>query len=373
VVDVEIAAGMLFKAPSGRILLMHRTDGRGWAFPGGGKKEHETHEQCAVRECWEETGYRAGHSGKLLCRRCRDDVDFTTFSYDCDDEFMPKYNHEHDAHVWVAPDHATSMELHPGILIALRKMKGMTELELAEAIRDQELTSPQVIENVSLFDMRISGTGFSYRPKLNEWVYRRDTVYLTPEFLARCAGIPVIMEHPATQILNSDEFAQRVVGTMTLPYIKMDEVWGIARIYDTKAIEMMNNMELSTSPSVVFRDPKVNYTIAMEDGSNLLVEGSPSFVDHLAICEKGVWDKGGDASGIRVDDEGVGEPREHVITAKPDNGALPAPDLPPVGAGDEPAPEMLSIPPDLVKLTDGISQFAERLDKFLARRDLMVR
>lgn len=273
------AAGILFKSPKDRILLMHRTDGEGWAFPGGVKKEHETLEQCATRECWEETGYRSGHSGKLLCRRCRGDVDFTTFQYDCDDEFVPKYNHEHDAHVWVDSNHATSLQLHPGCLIALRKLKGMTEVELAEAIRDQELASPQVIENVHLYDMRISGTGFSYRPKLNEWVYRRESIYLTPEFLARCNGIPIIMEHPDKQILDSDEFAKRVVGTMMLPYVKEQDVWGIGRIYDSEAVKMMNETELSTSPSVVFRDPKVNYSIAMEDGSDLLVEGNPSFVE----------------------------------------------------------------------------------------------
>jgi len=366
-----IAAGILFRSPNGRVLFMRRTDGEGWAFPGGGKKEHESIEQCAVRECMEETGYRAGHSGKLLCRRIKNDVDFTTFLYDCDDEFVPKFNHEHDAFVWVDPNYAGSLGMHPGCLIALRKMKGMNELELAEAVRDQELVSPQFIENVGLFDMRISGTGFSYRPKLNEWVYRRDTIYLTPEFLQRCNGIPIIMEHPSTQILTSDEFAQRIVGTMSLPYIKEDEVWGIARIYDKDAMQLMMDEQLSTSPSVVFRDTKVNYTIEMEDGDHLLVEGKPSFVDHLAICQKGVWDKGEEPSGIRVDSEAVGQPKEQVITAKLDGSELPTPSLPVPEAGVE--PEIQSVPPELVAFADNLSKLADRISKFMARRDLMVR
>jgi len=355
---VTVAAGILFKSPEGKILLCRRTDGLGWAFPGGVQKDGETIEGCAIRECLEETGYLAGHAGKLLTRRIRDGVDFTTFHFDCDDEFKPKLNHEHDAFVWVHPDYATSMQLHPGCLIALRKLKGMHELELAEAIRDQELVSPQFIENVCLVDMRISGTGFSYRPKLNEWVYRRDTIYLTPEFLRRCSGIPIILEHPSTQILNSDEFSKRVVGTMFLPYVKGDEVWGIAKIYDKRAIVLINAAQLSTSPSVVFRDTKVNYTLEMEDGGTLLVEGSPSFVDHLAICEKGVWDKGGDASGIRIDT---------------DTSDLPQPSLPPQGENASPAPGQQGIPPGLVGLADGMSQLAQRLDKFISRRDLMVR
>ena len=258
---MTVAAGILFRSPNGNCLFCRRTDGLGWCIPGGVKKDHETIESCAVRECLEETGYLTGHAGKLLTRRVRDDVDYTTFLYDCDDEFVPKFNHEHDAHVWLNPDYADSLDLHPGCRIALRKMKGMNELQLAEAIRDEELVSPQYIENVMLVDMRISGTGFSYRPKLNEWVYRRDTVYLTPEFLGRCSGIPIILEHPSTQILNSDEFSKRVVGTMFLPYVKGDEVWGIAKIYDRKAQIAVNDFELSTSPSVVFRDTKVNYNI----------------------------------------------------------------------------------------------------------------
>ena len=370
---MEVAAGMLFRSPIGRVLFMHRTDGRGWAFPGGTKKEHESTEQCCIREIWEETGYRAGHAGKLLCRRCQNDVDFTTYQYDCDDEFVPKYNHEHNAHLWLDPDYAGSLSLHPGVMIALRKMKGMTELEIAEAMRDNELTSPQMIENIGLVDMRISGTGFSYRPKLDEWVYRRDTIYLTPEFLQRCNGLPIIMEHPSTQILDSDEFAKRIVGTMFLPYIKGDEVWGVARVYDKDAMGMIQNMQLSTSPSVVFRDTKVNYTIAMEDGSELLVEGKPSFVDHLAICERGVWDKGDEPSGIRVDSEPVGGQTEQVVTAKKDQNEYPAPSLPVPQGTESPAPEQQAIPPNLFQLANDMATFAERLDKFMARRDLMVR
>jgi hypothetical protein len=141
---------------------------------------------------------------------------------------------------------------------------------------------------------------------------------------------------------------------MFLPYIKGEDVWGIARVYDIEAISMITDEQLSTSPSVVFRDPKVNYNIELEDGSTLLVEGKPSFVDHLAICEKGVWDKGGDASGIRID---------------ADEGELPLP----VGADLPPAPNQQAIPPNILALVDGLNQFTDRLDRFIARRDLMVR
>jgi len=96
-------------------------------------------------------------------------------------------------------------------------------------------------------------------------------------------------------------------------------------------------------------------------------------VDHLAVCEKGVWDKGGDPSGIRIDSEASGEPREKVVTAKPDVSGYPDPPLPVNGASEPPAPPMQGIPPGIVGLADNMSRFAERLDKFMTRRDLMVR
>jgi hypothetical protein len=162
---------------------------------------------------------------------------------------------------------------------------------------------------------------------------------------------------------------------MFLPYVKGDEVWGIAKIYDKPTMNALVNYELSTSPSVVFRDTKVNYTIEMDDGSTLLVEGEPSFVDHLAICEKGVWDKGGDASGVRIDADSLasGEPQEQKVTAKPDFGAEPEPPLPVNGGNEEPAPVLQGIPPGLADLAGGLQQFADRLEKFMTRRDLMVR
>jgi hypothetical protein len=198
----------------------------------------------------------------------------------------------------------------------------MHELEVAKAIRDGELTSPQRVENMTLFDIRITGTGFSYRPKLKEWVYRRDGLYLTPEFLQRCNGLPVIWEHPGDAILDSKEFANRVVGTVILPYIRASEaeVWAIAKVFDEEAITLLEKNQMSTSPSVVFRDQSVNYTIELADGESLLVEGKPSLVDHVAICEQGVWDKDQEPRGIAVAELGtlIAPPDDHPPEPKAD-------------------------------------------------------
>ena len=189
------------------------------------------------------------------------------------------------------------MRLHPGAFAALRLMHG-DELDVAEMIRDGDLTSPQYIANMALFKIRITGVGYAYRPKHDEYVYRRPENYLTPRFLQRCNGLPVIWEHPDKAVLTSGEYFKRNVGSVTLPFIEGDEVWAIAKIWEKLAAAEMARENLSTSPSVVFRDPEVNMTLEMDDGTSLLVEGPASLLDHVAICRHGVWDKDGGPDGV---------------------------------------------------------------------------
>ena len=104
------AAGILFKSSQGRVLLLRRSNEgdapNTWCIPGGKIEDGETPEQAAVREVFEETGYRAGHAGSLFARRIKDGVDYTTFLRTVDDEFSPKLTDEHTAYAWVKPEEA---------------------------------------------------------------------------------------------------------------------------------------------------------------------------------------------------------------------------------------------------------------------------
>jgi 8-oxo-dGTP pyrophosphatase MutT (NUDIX family) len=112
-----IAAGILFRSPQGRVLLLRRAPSEDhpgeWSTPGGKLKQGETHEQAAVREVWEECRYRAGHAGKFHCRAIRDGCDYTTYIYDCDSEFTPTLNNEHDQWGWFDPGDALDMDNAP--------------------------------------------------------------------------------------------------------------------------------------------------------------------------------------------------------------------------------------------------------------------
>jgi len=171
-----------------------------------------------------------------------------------------------------------------------------TELDVAKAIREGQLASPQLYENIYLFDVRVTGTGTSYRKAHNEYVYRPPEHFLTKDFIERCNGLPLIFEHPSS-LLNTEEYRNRAIGTVILPYIKGDEIWGIAKVFDADAAKLMMTTHASTSPAVMFRDAESTETIQI-DGKTVLIEGKPSLLDHLAICEVGVWDKGSEPNGV---------------------------------------------------------------------------
>jgi len=321
------AAGILFLAGD-TALFLRRGNGSDhpneWCVPGGKLEGTETEEQGAIREALEECGYDAA-PGELrpwtrtLARAetpleqatiavpadpaaapaPSEDVDFTTFIVRLKEQFMPKLCDEHDGYCW-APLRGAPQPLHPGVQVALDRF-GMDELGVARAMADGRLASPQQYENVCLFAIRITGTGISYRHARKEFVWRDPAVYLNDDFLARCNGLPVIWEHPEKSLLNNDEFHDRKIGSVFLPYLradKADEVWAIAKIYDAEAIKEMTENVMSTSPAVNFADPTENDRIKLEDGKILLIEGKPSLLDHIAICPQGVWDKGGDPTGV---------------------------------------------------------------------------
>jgi len=292
------AAGILFIAEDGRVLLLRRQgrDHAGeWAFPGGGIEDDESAEECGRRETVEETALEYSGPLTLWTRRIKDGVDFSTFIAQTE-KFVPELNEEHDIFTWARPDIAlATLPMHPGAAVALQRFD-MDELGIAKAMAAGDLVSPQRYGNVLLVALRITGTGAAYRQGIDEYVWRDPSIYLNEEFLERCQGLPVIWEHPKKRLMNSKEFNRRVVGSVMLPYTKPDEsVWGIAKIYDDEAAEELSTAQWSTSPGVRLQ---TSVSKKLEDGSKLLIEGKPSLLDHVAICALGVWDKGGPPTGV---------------------------------------------------------------------------
>lgn len=299
------AAGLILRFPAEdgeRVLFVRHAERGTWEFPGGCIEEGETPEIAAMRETQEEIGIGSTSYGRLslLMHNSLTGVDYSTFRAHASAMFTPTLSHELMDWQWALVAQPPE-PMHDGVRLAIARLD-MHELDLAREIASGAMTSPQQFENIWLFALRITGTGQSYRPELEEYVWRDPSLYLNAEFLARCNGLQVVWEHPPGQQLTQTEFERRTIGAIMLPFLCDDEVWGIAKIYDGHAAAMMLDTPLSTSPSVMFRNPTSNELRRLDDGKTLLIEGEPSLIDHLAICEAGVWDKGGEPTGVAVGD-----------------------------------------------------------------------
>ena len=196
------------------------------------------------------------------------------------------------------------IKLHPGVEVALKRHE-MDEGQLARALAAGDISGPIKFFNSWFFNLRITGVGAAYREQYKEYVWRDPALYMNQGFLDRCNGLPVIIEHPEKMMLDGREYRERNIGSIIYPYLRMDvnEVWGIARILDMDAAEYMQTHQISTSPAVVFRSSTENTSEELKNGHHLLIEGKPNLIDHLAICEEGVWDKAGKPTGVDLTGE----------------------------------------------------------------------
>lgn len=291
------AAGFLFEY-KGTVLLLKRAEDGLWGFPGGHVEAGETDREAAERECVEEMGAFPEGKVKWSVRQRRDDVEYTTICSVLNAPFKPVLNEEHTEYRWFNVN-ALPDNCHPNIFDAVARLS-LDELGVARYISEGKFTSPQRYCNVWLFSIRITGTGVAYRGGrgaggTGEFSFRPPEEWITDEFLQRCNGLPVVLDHPETSILNSEEFAGRIVGTVFYPYAKGEEVWGIAKIFDDATAEMLVQKKWSTSPGVLSDETEV---LPLQSGETLLYEGKPFLLDHIAICENGVWDKYAGPTGV---------------------------------------------------------------------------
>lgn len=276
------------------VFLIQRSDDGTWCQPGGTVGPGELAIDAARREVLEEVGYQ--YDGPLTPHSVYGD--YLTFRAEVPERFEAKLNDESLAAGWFHIDDLPK-PLHQPFAEMLAQ-QALNETEVAALIADGTLSSPQFFINMWMFAIRVTGTGVTWRSADQQMAFRNPDDYLTPEFLQRVAGVPLIWLHPEKNKLDSDEFAKRVIGTLTNSWVADNgEVWTIGRVYDAEAAEIMATRQLSTSPTVTYSESQDS--IIKIDGQPLLVEGSPVLLDHVAICEKGVWDKLLAPTGVKSD------------------------------------------------------------------------
>ncbi|HFI5644344.1 TPA: NUDIX hydrolase [Raoultella planticola] len=275
------------------VFLIQRSDDGTWCQPGGTIEPGELAIDAARREVLEETGYQ--YDGLLTPQSVYGD--YLTYRADVPEQFEAKLNDESLAAGWFHIDDLPK-PLHQPFAEMLAQ-QALNETDVAALIADGTLSSPQYFYNMWMFAIRVTGTGVTWRSADQEMTFRNPDDYLTPEFLQRVAGVPLIWLHPEKRTLDSDEFSRRVIGTLTNAWVAdKGEVWAVARVYDAEAAEIMATRQLSTSPTVRFSEVAQSIIV---DGQPLLVEPSPELLDHVAICEQGVWDKLLNPTGVKSD------------------------------------------------------------------------
>ncbi|MXF49712.1 NUDIX domain-containing protein [Raoultella sp. Lac2] len=285
-------SGIMFRQGN-FVFLIQRSDDGTWCQPGGTIEAGELAIDAARREVLEETGYQ--YDGPLTPHSVYGD--YLTYRADVPEQFEAKLNDESLAAGWFHIDDLPK-PLHQPFAEMLAQ-QALNETDVATLIADGTLSSPQYFINMWLFAIRVTGTGVTWRSADQEMTFRNPDDYLTPEFLQRVAGVPLIWLHPEKRTLDSDEFSKRVIGTLTNAWVAdKGEVWAVARVYDAEAAEIMATRQLSTSPTVRFSEVAKSIIV---DGQPLLVEPSPELLDHVAICEQGVWDKLLNPTGVKSD------------------------------------------------------------------------
>lgn len=275
------------------VFLIQRSDDGTWCQPGGTIEPGELAIDAARREVLEETGYQ--YDGQLTPHSVHGG--YLTYRADVPEQFEAKINDESLAAGWFHIDDLPK-PLHQPFAEMLAQ-QALNETDVAALIADGTLSSPQYFYNMWMFAIRVTGTGVTWRSADQEMTFRNPDDYLTPEFLQRVAGVPLIWLHPEKRTLDSDEFSKRVIGTLTNAWVAdKGEVWAVARVYDAEAAEIMATRQLSTSPTVKFSEVAQSIIV---DGQPLLVEPSPELLDHVAICEQGVWDKLLAPTGVKSD------------------------------------------------------------------------
>ena len=180
----------------------------------------------------------------------------------------------------------------------------MTELIAAERVATGAVSGPLAYGNSWLLALRISGVGAAYRASRDEFAWREPAAWLSATMMRRCLGLPIVVEHPDSGMLDGQSFRDTVIGVVVWTFVRGDELWAIGRFFDGDVAESITGPQgrftVDTSPSVLFAEGETA-AVPLDDGRKLLVEGAPSLIDHLALVVTddgtagGVWSKGRDA------------------------------------------------------------------------------
>lgn len=263
--EVPRAAGIIFVAPDGAVLLLCRSTqeanfGGHWALPGGKGEPDETPWQTASREADEEIGV-AGRQAWLGEPTVVEEVEtptgmiFTTFVQPVRYRFVPEIDAEHCGYVWSTAGHWPE-PMHPQVVRVLSQLFPEGEVQAQDSIALDRATVRTIDADGHLHVERTPISKAVVNPYYGreipdferlgldpEHIYR---LYRDPKELARAAssfeGKPLLIRHKP---VNADDHPKELtVGTIGSP-VSFDAPYLTAplTVWDGKAIELIETDE----------------------------------------------------------------------------------------------------------------------------------
>jgi 8-oxo-dGTP pyrophosphatase MutT (NUDIX family) len=148
------AAGILFVAPNGDVLLLKRAGEEGkdnfvghWALPGGGVNADEMPAQGAGREAKEEIGIDINPASmrELDKSATPNGFAFHTYAVRAPDKFRPTLNDEHEGYGWF-PLSALPAPMHPAVAKTLADRLGADPVQARDGL-NAWLASDEIVED----------------------------------------------------------------------------------------------------------------------------------------------------------------------------------------------------------------------------------
>lgn len=280
------AAGILYSAPTGQILLMKRAPGKvhggEWSFPAGKLESGESPAAAAVREFMEETGVPIEGTLKLHNRQ----AGFTLFSH-VGPVFSPVLNDEHTEFMWADPL-ALPEPLHPGV----RESVVSQGLDFVDTKRTYDTNGwfevkDNPISKVGVFPYR----GASIRapnPDKIYMVYRPEEELTDPATIESFKLLPWVDEH---EMLGAEERGltpaeRKIVHGVTGEeiYFKNGKLYGNLKLFSDNLAKLIGagKKELSAGYRCVYEFVSGIWNGQPYDAIQRKIRGN-----HLALVDQG--------------------------------------------------------------------------------------
>lgn len=294
--DGRIAAGIVFTAPDGDVLLLRRSSTEQnfpghWSLPGGKGEAGESAEQVARREATEEIGEHPDGKLDLIDQRTTPTgMQFHTFRQPVETKFIPKLNDEHSGYAW-APRDMLPEPLHPAVKDVLSKKLAADHLAFDKAsVRTKDADGHLHIEQSNISRACVN-------PYLGEEIPDWESLGLDPQRIYNLLrdpkeleksastfdGKPLLFKHKPTTA--SDHQGDITVGAVSnvffeAPFLKAKlDVWPGEAI---EAIESGSQKELSCGYRYVADMTPGTYEGEKYDGVMRDIVGN-----HVALVREG--------------------------------------------------------------------------------------